>query len=484
MNIEEAKNLISNNMINKDNAMDAILSFENHTTEEYFRSFCNLVFQSSYYWAYGSANRLLSLLEQFEHNIEDNPKNKYNLLYTRATIYLYIKDGIRAVQTCFKIRDIDNLPKDGLFYSDNIIVNALYDNKEYEYALEENLRIYNSDSFSNLDIGNQIIVIANNALIYISLDNYEKALWYYNQGLNYLKEFQNADMHEVFELLDIFMIFKFGTKYYSDNEINFACDRLLAKFENNINNKLYENISIYEEIFDKLINSGRKDIVYNICHKFLKILFNVYDISSIYRYLLLSISKKNNYDEYVSCLEKYAKLLEEKNNQDKYTIKSFYDQTSKFYYQNKRYTHDPLTNCLSRGIYEERKVNKDAKSLIYLDLNNLKKVNDVNGHSFGDQYIKNFANNLLSCFDTEYVFRIGGDEFVVISKHLEADELVNRLIKLNDMPLFFAKKNDKFSAGVVINCDELTIEELTNIADECLYKAKNSKTDFYIVYNK
>ncbi len=484
MNLDCAKKLIDKGEINQNNNLELIIAFENATTAENFPYFSKLVFISSYYWEFWTVNRILYILDSFEKNLEDNDKNRFNLLYTRATVYLYIKDGIRAIQTCFKIKKIKNTPVENLFNVNNIIINALYDSKEYKYALEENLKIYDSVTFSLLTNQSKVIVIANNVLIYTSLDEYDKALWQYNIGLEFIKKHDDCnEMIEIFDLLNIFMTFKFEDKYYTQDNIKQATNNLLSKFDNDLNNRLYENISIYEEIFDKLISNGQKDIVYTCCTKMLKYLFNVYDISSIYRYLLLSISKMKKYEEYVSYLEKYAKLLAEKNKLDKYSIGSFYEQSSKYFNQHEKYIHDPLTKCLSRGIYEDKKDSRECKILVYLDLNNLKLVNDKNGHTFGDEYIKKFANNLLSCFADEYCFRIGGDEFVVVSSKLTMDEVISKLQKLNDLELFDAKINDKFSAGVVENLNNLSISELTSLADKSLYVAKKSKEDVFVIYN-
>ena len=481
MNINTTKELIKDNKINKTNALDAILSFENHYSQEDFAYFNRLIVLSSYYWEFGFVTRILNILDCFEKNLEQTDSNKFALLYSKATVYLYIKDGISAIQTCYEIKKLKNIDDDKMFYVDNVIVNALYDNKEYKFALEKNLTIYDTVAFTKLNNINKVIVMANNVLFYTSLDEYEKASWQYHAALNFAKDHEDCkEMLEIFDLLKIFAIFKFESKY-SENEINYATNLLLSKFDVDINNNLYENISIYEEIFDKLICNGKKDVVYKCCKKMLNLLFNVYDISSIYRYLLMSISKKQNFDEYVSCLEHYTRLLEEKNKLDNNNVGAFYEQTSNYYTQHEKYIHDPLTKCLSRGIYEDKKMSKESKIVIYLDLNNLKIVNDVNGHNFGDEYIKKFANNLLTTFSNEYCFRIGGDEFLVVSPNLTLDETIKKLNSLNELPLFEAKVNDKFSAGIAINTNNNTVEELTKIADKYLYKAKNSKKDFYVI---
>lgn len=60
-------------------------------------------------------------------------------------------------------------------------------------------------------------------------------------------------------------------------------------------------------------------------------------------------------------------------------------------------------------------------SVIYWDINNLKKINDTNGHEEGDELIRTVANNILNLAqDNKKAFRVGGDEFVMILK--DADE--------------------------------------------------------------
>ncbi|MER2182632.1 MAG: GGDEF domain-containing protein, partial [Clostridia bacterium] len=53
-------------------------------------------------------------------------------------------------------------------------------------------------------------------------------------------------------------------------------------------------------------------------------------------------------------------------------------------------------------------------SIIMVDVNNLKKMNDNYGHERGNIYLKNAADLIASVFGTENLYRIGGDEFVVV----------------------------------------------------------------------
>jgi len=83
---------------------------------------------------------------------------------------------------------------------------------------------------------------------------------------------------------------------------------------------------------------------------------------------------------------------------------------------------DALTGLGSRHSYEamlegmEKRLEKDPSTsfgVVFCDLNNLKFVNDVHGHTAGDQYISTVAAMLVECFSTaDQIYRVGGDEFV------------------------------------------------------------------------
>ena len=65
-------------------------------------------------------------------------------------------------------------------------------------------------------------------------------------------------------------------------------------------------------------------------------------------------------------------------------------------------------------------------SLIFLDLDKLKMVNDTFGHSKGDLLIKEVANILKKCLNKEdHVFRTGGDEFVLLCFNIRTEEQGN-----------------------------------------------------------
>lgn len=85
---------------------------------------------------------------------------------------------------------------------------------------------------------------------------------------------------------------------------------------------------------------------------------------------------------------------------------------------------DPLTGVLNRRAFEE--VQPDAIALV--DLDSLKWVNDTHGHRAGDQALQELAGRLVLAFGPDAVFRIAGDEFVVVNGNRE--ELDDRLEKV------------------------------------------------------
>lgn len=148
--------------------------------------------------------------------------------------------------------------------------------------------------------------------------------------------------------------------------------------------------------------------------------------------------------------------------------------------------HDELTNLLNRHSYEmDSKViannGLDGISIIPVDINALKATNDTLGHKLGDELIKGTANALIYAFsDYARIYRIGGDEFMVIlkSEKSQIDECIN---KLND---YIKKWNENssinlsVSKSVVSSADypNMNFDELKDLADKKMYE---DKTKYY-----
>lgn len=99
---------------------------------------------------------------------------------------------------------------------------------------------------------------------------------------------------------------------------------------------------------------------------------------------------------------------------------------------------DELTALYNRKKLPQVKL--DMFDLIYFDLNELKKINDIKGHQVGDRMIIRFSQVLRkACLAQEMAFRIGGDEFVVTTHKGRATDFINDIYKqLANEPITFA----------------------------------------------
>ena len=112
--------------------------------------------------------------------------------------------------------------------------------------------------------------------------------------------------------------------------------------------------------------------------------------------------------------------------------------------------------------------------IIFFDIDDFKRINDEQGHLEGDRVLRFVAKTLLAVFPpVRYrVFRIGGDEFAVISEKTKESELIEALIKLRD--IFEAKSDICVSKGYSIILDG-DLKNAFKIADEMLYADKASR---------
>ena len=144
---------------------------------------------------------------------------------------------------------------------------------------------------------------------------------------------------------------------------------------------------------------------------------------------------------------------------------------------------DILTGLYNRRYYEEMirkiwKIGKFEKITIYMiDVNRLKYTNDNYGHSAGDALLISVANYLRSVFDVQdYICRIGGDEFSIITLK-DKDTINERLENLKNFVFEWQGKvvpEPSLSTGVVSVCDypRSSVKDIEKYADEAMYRAK------------
>ena len=152
-------------------------------------------------------------------------------------------------------------------------------------------------------------------------------------------------------------------------------------------------------------------------------------------------------------------------------------------------THDPLTNVLNARAFSTELAQELGRNrrygrplaLIYLDLDDFKRVNDAHGHATGDAVLRLVADATRSAVrQADVVGRLGGDEFAVLMPETEgtvAHAAANRLA-VGIRTVFRGTPSVTASIGVVsVTGSEAGTDELLRKADQAMYEAKRSGKD-------
>ncbi len=148
--------------------------------------------------------------------------------------------------------------------------------------------------------------------------------------------------------------------------------------------------------------------------------------------------------------------------------------------------YDSMTGLLNRRMGFEKlseamkkaDVNEQSLSIVYLDLNDLKKTNDQYGHKEGDALIKDTVNVLEKSINkVKYIVRMGGDEFMIILPGVgesETEEVLRGVQKRVEEVNSQSNKpyNMSFSYGIAEYETGQNIDHYIEQADEKMYRAK------------
>lgn len=122
-------------------------------------------------------------------------------------------------------------------------------------------------------------------------------------------------------------------------------------------------------------------------------------------------------------------------------------------------------------------------SLIFLDMNQFKAINDKFGHAEGDRALANFAEQLTNSFrDSDVIGRLGGDEFVILLIETSGEPAEATIYRFRNCLNEFNREANRgyqlsFSEGVVAvdNKKKNSIEELLSQADSLMYENKRDR---------
>lgn len=154
--------------------------------------------------------------------------------------------------------------------------------------------------------------------------------------------------------------------------------------------------------------------------------------------------------------------------------------------------HDTLTNLPNRSFFNETieailstaKKNGSKVALMFIDIDDLKDINDSQGHNIGDKVLK-LAATQLKHFESDdiKIFRFGGDEFLVVMSNIFSH---NSVITISDTILeAFNAVNINLSAGISIYPDDSkSTEDLLKYADMAMYQVKETGKNSSIFFEQ
>jgi diguanylate cyclase (GGDEF)-like protein/PAS domain S-box-containing protein len=156
-------------------------------------------------------------------------------------------------------------------------------------------------------------------------------------------------------------------------------------------------------------------------------------------------------------------------------------------------THDALTGLPNRTylneelprLIDEAARRGDSLSILYIDCDNFKNINDSRGHSVGDDYLRSVARRLRdSIASPDLVVRMGGDEFLVVTRHYGLDPdsaaIAERVAAALKKPVRLGEATYSATTSIGLSVyprDATTMSELLRCADIALYEAKGRGRD-------
>jgi len=147
---------------------------------------------------------------------------------------------------------------------------------------------------------------------------------------------------------------------------------------------------------------------------------------------------------------------------------------------------DPLTGALNRRSFNEiaeskmliSEVNRRAYTMVYIDLDNFKTVNDTLGHAVGDTVLKSVVTTIQAQIrSSDFLARLGGDEFAILLTDLDqqsAKAIVDRIQKSLIEKMQINHWDITFSIGVltVLSMPE-SVDKLVSATDALMYEVKS-----------
>lgn len=235
---------------------------------------------------------------------------------------------------------------------------------------------------------------------------------------------------------------------------------------NSLEDSVGENIG--EILFIKNLNVYTKDI---------EKLINIAVVVSVLFVLLTLYLVKRIFDNYLKIIDNYQDKLEIKN----HSLSKLANTDHLTQVHNRKSIENILNNEIRRS-----KRYAHPLSVVILDVDNFKSINDTLGHNVGDKVLKGLAKLVLSHLrETDFCGRWGGEEFIIVLTVTSLDNGVKVTEKIREKIYahdFGDIQNVSCSFGIAECENEDTCDTLIQNADTALYEAKNSGKNKVSIY--
>ena len=415
-------------------------------------------------------------------------------------------------QVIEEIEYIQEYLKDLTFINHVTLINILGEYLFYSGELIENLNVISNYELENFGFSKENSQIITDIYTDPGSGKYTMAV------INFIYSDESDDPLGIF-ILDILLddlIEDINSKFYMgelnayikiDNNTYYSSDGIVNSINNKKNNYILQLENVFDGNIEIFLEFDKDSIVYS---KYMKRVNDfrilIFTILGVIYLLALVLLIRRTFKPILKSLDKLKILLRNLDNEDlnfeslnefeqleviSSSLGTLVDKKIKsliYYDELTKLPNRKLLFNLSNDLIE---ANKNF-ALIFVDLNKFKYINDVFGHSAGDEVLVNFSRRLKKCLkDKGIVTRYSGDEFIIIyNNYIDNDELQlffnNVILEEFKEPITFnngKKVFMNFAAGVsVYPKDGNSFNDLINKSDFMMYSSKRSSKNSKLLF--
>ncbi|WP_291656978.1 bifunctional diguanylate cyclase/phosphodiesterase [Clostridium sp.] len=415
-------------------------------------------------------------------------------------------------QVIEEIEYIQEYLKDLTFINHVTLINILGEYLFYSGELIENLNVISNYELENFGFSKENSQIITDIYTDPGSGKYTMAV------INFIYSDESDDPLGIF-ILDILLddlIEDINSKFYMgelnayikiDSNTYYSSNGIVNSINNKKNNYILQLENVFDGNIEIFLEFDKDSIVYS---KYMKRVNDfrilIFTILGVIYLLALVLLIRRTFNPILKSLDKLKILLRNLDNEDlnfeslnefeqlevvSSSLGTLVDKKIKsliYYDELTKLPNRKLLFNLSNDLIE---ANKNF-ALIFVDLNKFKYINDVFGHSAGDEVLVNFSRRLKKCLkDKGIVTRYSGDEFIIIyNNYIDNDELQlffnNVILEEFKEPITFnngKKVFMNFAAGVsVYPKDGNSFNDLINKSDFMMYSSKRSSKNSKLLF--